>query len=202
MRELLITDNSHTGMHGLRTPREEIVFTALLKIHSLIVALIKLPWWKRLCYLCLHNKKNCQIASCQLWVKEIIRHPLFFLLCVCNRCSLQFDKKYVFDLHLLLVHGEKIEVKKETLICEEKLQEPQMNEKEFPKSLVEKIAQMWRMWFYFRIETNLEKAHHIDIWHQFMKERSLISVNRKDRFDSTYCISSWKKETYQMQYLC
>jgi hypothetical protein len=55
---------------------------------------------------------------------------------------LQFDKKYVFDLHLLLVHGEKIEVKKETLICEEKLQEPQMNEKEFPKSLVEKIAQM------------------------------------------------------------
>ena len=60
----------------------------------------------------------------------------------CNRCSLQFDKKYVFDLHLLLVHGEKIEVKKETLICEEKLQEPQMNEKEFPKSLVEKIAQM------------------------------------------------------------
>ena len=31
----------------------------------------------------------------------------------CNKCSLQFDKKYVFDLHLFLVHGEKIEVKKE-----------------------------------------------------------------------------------------
>jgi hypothetical protein len=27
----------------------------------------------------------------------------------CKRCTLQFDKKYVFDLHLLLVHGEKIE---------------------------------------------------------------------------------------------
>ena len=25
----------------------------------------------------------------------------------CNRCVLQFDKKYVFDLHLSLVHGEK-----------------------------------------------------------------------------------------------
>ena len=25
----------------------------------------------------------------------------------CNRCVLQFDKKYVFDLHLKLVHGEK-----------------------------------------------------------------------------------------------
>ena len=31
----------------------------------------------------------------------------------CNKCSLQFDKKYVFDLLLFLVHGEKIEVKKE-----------------------------------------------------------------------------------------
>ena len=25
----------------------------------------------------------------------------------CNRCVLQFEKKYVFDLHLKLVHGEK-----------------------------------------------------------------------------------------------
>ena len=38
----------------------------------------------------------------------------------CNRCSLQFNKKYVFDLHLSLVHGERIEVKKETPICEDK----------------------------------------------------------------------------------
>ena len=29
----------------------------------------------------------------------------------CKKCSLQFDKKYVFDLHLKLVHGEKIEAK-------------------------------------------------------------------------------------------
>ena len=31
----------------------------------------------------------------------------------CNKCTLQFDKKYVFDLHLKLVHGEKIETKSE-----------------------------------------------------------------------------------------
>ena len=31
----------------------------------------------------------------------------------CEKCTLQFDKEYVFDLHLSLVHGEKIGVKKE-----------------------------------------------------------------------------------------
>ena len=31
------------------------------KLHSLIVALIKLPWWKMLCYLCLHSKKNVKL---------------------------------------------------------------------------------------------------------------------------------------------
>ena len=42
-----------------------------IKQHSLIVALIKLPWWKTLCYLCLYNKKKtCQNATCisLLWV--------------------------------------------------------------------------------------------------------------------------------------
>ena len=38
----------------------------------------------------------------------------------CENCSLQFDKKIVFDLHLSLVHGEKIGVKnkdkKESLV--------------------------------------------------------------------------------------
>ena len=49
----------------------------------------------------------------------------------CNKCSLQFDKKYVFDLHLSLVHGEKIEVKSEPLIVEENLNGFQISEKEF-----------------------------------------------------------------------
>ena len=37
----------------------------------------------------------------------------------CDKCSLQFDKKYVFDLHLPLVDGEEIKVKSELQICEE-----------------------------------------------------------------------------------
>ena len=49
----------------------------------------------------------------------------------CTKCSLQFDKKYVYDLHLSLVHGEKIEVKSEPKICEENFQEPQTNEQYF-----------------------------------------------------------------------
>ena len=31
----------------------------------------------------------------------------------CEQCLLQFGKKYVFDLHLSLVHGKKIEIKTE-----------------------------------------------------------------------------------------
>ena len=34
----------------------------------------------------------------------------------CQDCSLQFDNKTVFDLHLSLVHGEKIEIKKENVL--------------------------------------------------------------------------------------
>ena len=42
---------------------------------------------------------------------------------LCNKCTLQFDKKYVFDLHLLLVHGEKMaEVKVEPIISEDNFQ--------------------------------------------------------------------------------
>ena len=31
----------------------------------------------------------------------------------CYECSLQFDKKYVFDVHLSVVHGEKLNIKQE-----------------------------------------------------------------------------------------
>ena len=31
----------------------------------------------------------------------------------CFECSLQFDKKYVFDVHLSVVHGEVLEIKQE-----------------------------------------------------------------------------------------
>ena len=50
----------------------------------------------------------------------------------CERCSLQFGKKYVFDLHLSLVHGEKmIEVKVESPICEGNLQESEISETQY-----------------------------------------------------------------------
>ena len=47
-------------------------------LYSLIVVLIKLPWWKMLCHLCLYNKKMCQIALCNslLWVNKIKKYHL------------------------------------------------------------------------------------------------------------------------------
>ena len=43
----------------------------------------------------------------------------------CEKCSLQFDKKYVYDLHLTLVHGEENKVKTEPTTSEEKFEELQ-----------------------------------------------------------------------------
>ena len=31
----------------------------------------------------------------------------------CYECSLQFESKYVFDVHLAVVHGEKLDIKQE-----------------------------------------------------------------------------------------
>ena len=36
----------------------------------------------------------------------------------CDKCTLQFDKKYVFDLHLSLVHGVEMKVKSEPQDCD------------------------------------------------------------------------------------
>ena len=35
----------------------------------------------------------------------------------CFECSLQFDKKYVLDVHLSVVHGEMLDIKQETDLC-------------------------------------------------------------------------------------
>ena len=53
----------------------------------------------------------------------------------CKKCFLQFDKQYVFDCHLALVHGEEIKVKKEPTIKEEKIEELRQSEKESEKPL-------------------------------------------------------------------
>ena len=56
----------------------------------------------------------------------------------CNECTLQFGKKYVFDLHRSLVHGEKMaEVKIEPPISEENFQECQASEPIFPDHVLE-----------------------------------------------------------------
>ena len=35
----------------------------------------------------------------------------------CSRCSLQFNNKSIIDMHLSIVHGERIETKEEEVIC-------------------------------------------------------------------------------------
>ena len=49
----------------------------------------------------------------------------------CEKCSLHFGKKIVFDLHLSLVHGEKIGVKNEPQISKETFQVHQRNQEDF-----------------------------------------------------------------------
>ena len=53
-------------------------------------------------------------------MSQIILRDLY-----CEKCSLQFDKKYVFDIHLDMIHGEEIIVKKEPLIKAENFEELQ-----------------------------------------------------------------------------
>ena len=38
----------------------------------------------------------------------------------CGRCSLQFDKKIIYDMHLSIIHKESVEIKEETLAFENK----------------------------------------------------------------------------------
>ena len=39
---------------------------------------------------------------------DILRRDFY-----CNDCSLQFDTKYVFDIHLSVTHGKKLDIKQE-----------------------------------------------------------------------------------------
>ena len=62
----------------------------------------------------------------------------------CNRCTLQFYKKYAFDLHLSLVHGENI-------------QEPQTSEQVFSDHLVDTGLKCNICSSVFKIKGNLKK---------------------------------------------
>ena len=48
------------------------------------------------------------IHSMEKKVNEVSTRELY-----CFECFLQFKKKYAFDIHLSLVHGEKLEIKQE-----------------------------------------------------------------------------------------
>ena len=37
----------------------------------------------------------------------------------CSRCSLQFDKKVIFDMHLSIVHKEIVKIKEESITFED-----------------------------------------------------------------------------------
>ena len=80
----------------------------------------------------------------------------------CKKCNLQFGKKYVFDLHLSLVHGEKIEIKNEPLESEEVFQEPQASKKVVDTCLKCKICSSL-----FKTKRNLKK--HIESIHEGKK---------------------------------
>ena len=85
----------------------------------------------------------------------------------CNKCTLQFDKKYVFDLHLSLVHGEKIEIKNESLECEEMFKEPETSEKVFSDCVVDTIFKCNICNLLLKTKRNLKR--HIESVHEGKK---------------------------------
>ena len=48
----------------------------------------------------------------------------------CGLCSLQFNKKYVFNLHMSLVHGKSIKIKKEPMTLENEMDLEKITEKQ------------------------------------------------------------------------
>ena len=80
----------------------------------------------------------------------------------CNRCALQFDKKYVFDLHLSLVHGEKIQVKIESQISEENIEEPQNSKQVFSDHVVDTGLKCNTCYSTFKTKRNL-KSHIVSV---------------------------------------
>ena len=98
-------------------------------------------------------------------MSQIILRDLY-----CEKCTLQFDKKYVFDLHMDLVHGEEIKVKKEQLIKEEKFEELQQSEKELSYPIthvMDKSFQCDKCDSFFKSKQNLKR--HMESVHEGKK---------------------------------
>ena len=84
----------------------------------------------------------------------------------CNKCSLQFGKKYVFDLHLSLVHGEEIKVKSEPQICED--QSKKTPEKVCHDPEVDTSFKCDMCNYFFKTKQKLKR--HIEIMHEGKKQ--------------------------------
>ena len=97
--------------------------------------------------------------------KKIMSKQLF-----CERCSLQFVKKCVFDLHLSVVHGEKIEVKVESPICEENLHESQISGTKFSYEEVHEKEKSFKCNVcYVRFTRTSSLKHHMNSVHEGKK---------------------------------
>ena len=114
-------------------------------------------------------------------MSQIILRDLY-----CEKCTLQFDKKYVFDLHMDLVHGEEIKVKKEQLIKEEKFEEVQQSEKElsYPiTQVMDKTFQCDKCNSFFKSKQNMK--WHMESVHEGKKQFqcSICSASLAQKFD-------------------
>ena len=85
----------------------------------------------------------------------------------CNRCTLQFNKKYVFDLHLSLIHGEKMTVKVEPPITEENIQELRTSEQVFSDHVVDTGLKCNTCYSIFKTKQNLNR--HVTSVHEEKK---------------------------------
>ena len=74
----------------------------------------------------------------------------------CEKCTLQFDKEYVFDLHLSSVHGEIIAVKSEPQICEEKFEGNQKYQEDFSDHVMNNQPKVEICDFTFKTKQNLK----------------------------------------------
>ena len=71
----------------------------------------------------------------------------------CSRCSLQFDKKVIFDMHLSIVHKEIVEIKEESITFKD---EPHLD--------IEKVLLMCDICD-SKFETQITLNKHIDSQH-------------------------------------